>query len=349
MKRKVLLSTILALGLMGGTSVSADHTTSYTIQSGDTFWTLSQKFNVSYADILAVNPDANPYNLYIGLRVQIPVNHTDKTYDIYIIQSGDTFWTLSQKFDVPYSDILAANPTVNPYNLIIGQTVNIPKKEVQPPEGNTNTYVIQPGDTFWVISQKLNIPYTELLAANPNANPYNLYPGLVIQLPAKNTESVNAPASYADGYFPLKPGSYQPFTNTYGDGRTYNEDGTLTRKHEGIDMIAPIGTPVYSVYDGVVINKGWNTYGGWRLTVKTPDGKTAFYYAHMSKYAPNVEIGSNITKGQLIGYVGDTGYGPEGTSGQFVAHLHLGMYDITNGYTAVNPFYHLKYWETLNN
>ncbi|MFE8700827.1 LysM peptidoglycan-binding domain-containing protein [Cytobacillus sp. FJAT-54145] len=356
MKRRVLVSSILALSLMGGSLASADHTTSsYTIQSGDTFWKISQKFNVPFADLLAANPNRDPNNLYVGQEVQIPVKHTTTDYTPYKIQSGDTFWKISQKFGISYADLLAANPNANPNNLIIGQEIHIPvspelEQEIEipvSPKPSTNSYVIQSGDTFWSISQKLGVPYTEILAANPTANPTNLYPGLVIQIPVKST-SIEAPATYADGKFPLAKGTYQPFTDTYGDGRTFNTDGTQTRKHEGIDLIAPTGTPIYSIYDGVVINKGWNTYGGWRLTVKTPDGKTAFYYAHMSKYASNTDIGTKITKGQLIGYVGSTGYGPEGTSGQFVPHLHIGMYDIANGFTAFNPYNHLKYWESKN-
>jgi murein DD-endopeptidase MepM/ murein hydrolase activator NlpD len=284
--------------------------------------------------------------------VNIPVEeeNVDAQLQTYTIQEGDNFWTLSKKFNIPYEDVLAANPDKDPKNLYPGLKVKLPIAS------STYPYEIKAGDDFWKLSQRLNIPYNDILAANPDVNPRNLYPGQVVQIPNKSDEpqsdqSQDAPAEpnyLADGVFPLKKDSYTPFTNTYGDGRTYNADGTLSRKHEGIDIIAPKGTPVYSVYDGVVMNRGWNTLGGWRLTIKTPDGKTAFYYAHMSKYAPNIEMGSKITKGQLIGYVGDTGYGEEGTSGEFIAHLHVGMYDLTNNFSAVNPYQHLKFWESQN-
>ncbi len=65
----------------------------------------------------------------------------------------------------------------------------------------------------------------------------------------------------------------------------------------------------------------------------------------MSAYATGVEIGSSITKGQLIGFVGNTGYGEEGTEGTFDPHLHFGMYDMTNGFIVEDPYNYLKYWE----
>ncbi|MFC0212394.1 peptidoglycan DD-metalloendopeptidase family protein [Paenibacillus chartarius] len=298
MKKTSMFSLALTATLLMGNMVSAETYTSYTVQRGETLWMVSQKLNRSLAGLLAANPQVNPNNVYEGLKINIPAAET------------------------PKADVLT-NTTAS-------------------------AYTVQPGDHFWLISQKFNVNWSRLVAANPTVNPSNMFVGQKINIPAESTMSVTtvqAPAYLADGKFPLKPGTYNPFVNTYGDGRSYNSDGTQQRLHEGNDMMAAKGTPVYSAYDGTVINKGWSTLGGWRLTVKTPDGKTALYYAHMSAYAANIELGSFIKKGQLIGYVGNTGYGTEGTEGAFDPHLHFGMYDLTNGFKPVDPYNHLKYWE----
>jgi murein DD-endopeptidase MepM/ murein hydrolase activator NlpD len=156
----------------------------------------------------------------------------------------------------------------------------------------------------------------------------------------------DTPAVFADGLFPLVDQTYTPFDNNYGDARSFAL-GFTPRVYEGIDMIARAWVPVFSAYEGKVVRIGWDAWGGWRLAIRTPDNKAAFYYAHMSGYANGVADGAFITKGQLIGFVGSTGYGPQVTSGKFDPHLHFGMYDTTSpAWVAVNPFPYLRWWES---
>ena len=51
-----------------------------------------------------------------------------------------------------------------------------------------------------------------------------------------------------------------------------------------------------------------------------------FYYAHLESYEKNFQIGETVEAGQILGFMGNTGYGEEGTSGKFPVHLHLGIY-----------------------
>ena len=116
--------------------------------------------------------------------------------------------------------------------------------------------------------------------------------------------------------------------------------------HEGIDlMAADTGVPILSVCSGVIEKAGWNELGGYRIGIRGEDN-VYYYYAHMSRYEGTPKAGDKISKGQLIGYVGDTGYGPEGTTGQFEPHLHFAMY-LGKGedLRAFNPYPFLKAWE----
>ena len=120
------------------------------------------------------------------------------------------------------------------------------------------------------------------------------------------------------------------------------------RGHEGTDIMAEKNKrglyPVVSITDGVISNLGWLDKGGYRIGITTGDG-TYYYYAHLDSYA-NIKEGSPVKAGELLGYMGDSGYGKEGTTGKFDVHLHMGIYFYKDGEEiSVNPYYLLKYLE----
>lgn len=78
------------------------------------------------------------------------------------------------------------------------------------------------------------------------------------------------------------------------------------RPHTGVDYAAPKGTPVHAVADGVVTFKGWGGGGGNTLKIKHP-GNLQTGYLHLSGYAKGIAVGTHVSQGQLIGYVGSTG------------------------------------------
>ncbi len=134
---------------------------------------------------------------------------------------------------------------------------------------------------------------------------------------------------------------YYKVYDDFGAERNYKEQ----TKHKGNDTIADEMTPLVSMTDGVLERVGWNEHGGWRIGVRATSG-AYFYYAHMEEYGweieeGDLEQGDKIKAGQLLGYVGDTGYGPVGTEGQFVNHLHLQIgvkIDDYEGDFWVNPY-----------
>ncbi|MEY3632174.1 MAG: hypothetical protein RI937_372 [Pseudomonadota bacterium] len=79
------------------------------------------------------------------------------------------------------------------------------------------------------------------------------------------------------------------------------------RAHRGVDYAAPYGTPVRSVADGVVVSKGWSTGYGNTVEIKHNE-RYSTLYAHLSDYAPKLVRGKNINMGEVIGFVGTTGW-----------------------------------------
>ncbi len=118
-----------------------------------------------------------------------------------------------------------------------------------------------------------------------------------------------------------------PFTHydDFGAQRTYG----YNRRHLGHDYMAQTGTPVIAVESGIVEAVGWNEYGGWRLGIRSLDGSRYYYYAHLRQnrpYAQGMEEGKVVKAGDVIGYVGHTGYSTtENVNNIREPHLHLGL------------------------
>ena len=139
------------------------------------------------------------------------------------------------------------------------------------------------------------------------------------------------------------------YVNSWNYERTYKGN----RTHEGTDVMGDINKdgiyPVVSVSDGYVSNIGWLELGGWRIGITSPSG-IYYYYAHLDSYAKEYKEGDVIRAGDIIGYMGSTGYSKvEGTKNKFPVHLHFGIYitpdpDIAADYEeiALNPYNILK-------
>lgn len=111
----------------------------------------------------------------------------------------------------------------------------------------------------------------------------------------------------------------------FGNSRSYG----FKRTHLGNDLMGSIGTPVIAVESGVVENSGWNQYGGWRIGIRSFNSKRYYYYAHLRKnhpYAEGLEQGSVVKAGDVIGYLGMTGYSTkENVNNINIPHLHFGI------------------------
>lgn len=258
----------------------------------------------------------------------------------YTVQPGDSLWKIAMNHNTTVSALKTANG-LSSNTIFPGQTFKVP--------GRT-AYTVKNNESMWDISKKFGVTLNALIAVNPQiANPNNIWNGLTVFIPTASAanSSLSKPASLADGLFPLAKNTYQRLlVNSYSVTRTWSpNENTAPRKHEGVDIVAAKGTPVYSAYDGEIINFGWNQYGGYRVTVRV-NSTTVFYYAHLSKYAPGLGKGSKVKKGQLLGYVGNTGYGPEGTEGKFEPHLHFGIYKTDrSSWYSIDSFPYLKWWE----
>jgi len=150
---------------------------------------------------------------------------------------------------------------------------------------------------------------------------------------SKETDSVdnsNTKIQYEDIYG-IK--AFHPIAKNYGYSH-YDDFGAsrsygYNRLHFGNDLMGSIGTPIIAVESGIVEATGWNQYGGWRIGIRSFDKKRYYYYAHLRKnhpYSENMEVGKVVQAGDVIGYLGMTGYSTkENVNNINVPHLHFGI------------------------
>ncbi|MFC4776099.1 M23 family metallopeptidase [Paenibacillus sp. GCM10023252] len=144
-----------------------------------------------------------------------------------------------------------------------------------------------------------------------------------------------------DHAFPVPVGTHYSYRSTWGSGRSWGG----YRIHEGTDIFADYGLPVRSTCYGIIEVKGWNPYGGWRIGIRDLTN-VYHYYAHLSGYDKTIGVGDLVKPGQVIGWVGSSGYGKPGTSGKFPPHLHYGVYrDRGLIEWSFDPYPMLRRWE----
>jgi murein DD-endopeptidase MepM/ murein hydrolase activator NlpD len=119
--------------------------------------------------------------------------------------------------------------------------------------------------------------------------------------------------------------------NTWDDARSGG------RRHKGVDIFAAKGTPVLAAAAGVIVQRDSGGAGGLALYERAVDGRTVYYYAHLSGTRAGLKVGDLVRAGDVIGSVGSTG----NVSGS--PHLHFGAFTVADpnrlsGRRDLNPY-----------
>nr|WP_216076234.1 M23 family metallopeptidase [Acinetobacter indicus] len=129
---------------------------------------------------------------------------------------------------------------------------------------------------------------------------------------------------------PVQGVKRQHLQDTWGASRSRG------RLHEGIDILAPRGSKVYSATEGLIADLRNNNLGGKVVWILGPGGSW-HYYAHLDRHKRGLKVGDYVKKGDLIGYVGNSG-----NARHTAPHLHYGLYLNGKGRGAVNPYPYLR-------
>ena len=153
--------------------------TTYTVVSGDTLYSIASRFNTTVSEIKQLNNLTNN-TLSIGQKLLIPTleepgdteipelppenNETPPETEIYIVEKGDSLWLIAKKYNTTVDELISLN-NLNSINLQIGDKLLVPKASTE-----QTIYTVQKGDTLWSIAKKNNVSVNSLKEANTLAN-----------------------------------------------------------------------------------------------------------------------------------------------------------------------------------
>jgi murein DD-endopeptidase MepM/ murein hydrolase activator NlpD len=161
-------------------------------------------------------------------------------------------------------------------------------------------------------------------------------PAAIVSTP---TDATNMVAEGDIGYLrtrsllvPVAGVTISQLRDSFLDGRSEG------RTHQALDIMAPLDTPVLATDDGKVMKLFQSDRGGIMIYQSDPSGSYVYYYGHLSRYADGMVDGKQVKRGEIIGYVGDTGNAGAGNY-----HLHFGISKMRapgkwSGGAPINPY-----------
>ena len=203
---------------------------SYTVQAGDSYWRIANKYGISIQELQRLNGTSD-YTLHPGQSIKVPGSGTNASASSnsssaststtsaapaaggsYTVQAGDSYWRIANKYGISISELQRLNGTSD-YNLYPGQSLKVPgsgsSSSASASSNGTSTststtsaapsaggsYTVQAGDSYWRIANKYGISISELQRLNGTSN-YFLYPGQSIKVPGSGSANATpAPAA----------------------------------------------------------------------------------------------------------------------------------------------------------
>lgn len=220
----------------------------HTVQSGDTFWIISQKYGVDIQLLMKANNATQATVLNVGDKLVIPTASENKTYTV---QTGDTYWVISQKLGVDIKKLMELNGHTEKTVLYVGQQIKVPSGDTAPissaqptvttgaaPYITYTSYTVQRGDDFWKISIKFGIPMYELMNTNNMTEKTVLNIGDQLKIPVHHVPVKPTPGSqygeyldwWTEAQYVLPIGAQYKMIDFY-TGKTWNMKRTMGANH----------------------------------------------------------------------------------------------------------------------
>jgi murein DD-endopeptidase MepM/ murein hydrolase activator NlpD len=338
----------------------------YTVKIGDTLSSIASRYGISRSELMQVNNLSDPNLIFVAQELTIPLaiinsNSPQTQANSYLISERTAVNQLVSNQSLIATTPKQPNSQLNPFTKQVesetddrdlyidklrADIIKLREQYKNQNESNNSGFNISanPPRSVSTSSNLKNIAVesSQVDATNTRRASENL-------VSFSNNSSTTNRESFLQRSIPnsitpqlpplLNSDEYLPNSSEIFTGYIWPAQGSLTsgfgwrwgRLHKGIDIGAPIGTPVIAAAPGEVISAGWNSGGyGNLVEVKHSNGSITVY-AHNSKLL--VSNGQKVTQGQQIAEIGSTGYstGP---------HLHFEIRP--NGETAVNPIAYLS-------
>ena len=153
----------------------------YVVKSGDSLWSIANKYNTTVDELKRIN-NLSSNNLQIGQILTLP--SSGSTGNTYTVKSGDSLWSIANKYNTTVAELKRLNNLTSD-NLSIGQVLVLPNGSSGSGSTGGNTYTVKSGDSLWSIANKYNTTVAELKRVNNLASD-NLSIGQVLILPSES-------------------------------------------------------------------------------------------------------------------------------------------------------------------
>ena len=269
--------------------------------------------DIKIVDDTALVPDEGPSGTPADYE-----KSKNSTISVYVVRPGDTLSGIAQLFDVSPNTILWANDLPRGAKLKVGQTLTIlPVTGVK--------YTVKKGDTLASVAKRFGGDPVEIASYN-GIEDGSLVAGTEVIIPDGEVAVATPSAPKKTGVVPTVSKGTSAQIGYYAVPLSHYIKTQGVHGYNGVDLAAPVGTPLLASADGDVIiakQSGWNGgYGGY-IVIQHGNGSQTLY-SHASRVT--VSVGQHVSRGDVIGAVGATGKatGP---------HVH---FEIRNGIR--NPF-----------
>jgi len=312
-----------------------------------TFETLSAATSLDAAEAETVPPTANTlfsltsgepstspgdFLLFFNPLLDYLKKQGNVPYELYIVQPGDTLYSIASLYGLDVNTLYWNNPGVNA-KPEVNTAILIP-----PADGFY--YVVSPGEKLDALAKKYAVNSGTLFNWNGFLTSNTVATETIVFLPGAKRVATEMASEQPEGFQSFKnaytcpigltnvgTGTFMwPLENVFESGYPYDE------QHKGLDLGLYTGQPVYASDGGVVVFAGESNVGYGNLVIIDHYNGYLTYYAHLSEF--KVTCGQPVAQGDIIGLGGSTG----NSSGP---HLH---FEIRKGlYSSINPYTLVKF------
>ena len=274
---------------------------------------------VGFAENVEIREDDIYYNdVDAAEDIYKKLTNTQEAEQVYTAQSGDSFWGIADRYGMSVSELQDMNPALG-NSLKVGAQVTVCRPDRVLDILTAETAVYDQEVPYQIIEEKRDNLYTtqtQLIRAGRSgvskitARIYRCN-GIEQSRDILNEEAISQPVDRIIAVGTKEPALF--VDNSRGDGRyVWPTQGRLSspfgwrwgRMHEGIDIANLRGTPIYAADGGTIIYAARKSGYGNFIIIYHGDGRETCY-GHLNDYA--VGVGDTVDKGQLIGYMGNTG------------------------------------------
>jgi len=163
----------------------------YVVRSGDTLYSIARRYGTTVQAVAQINNISNPSRIYVGQQLLIPrgANVTPvppappPSSTTYVVQRGDTLWSIARRYGTTVQAIAILNSIPNPSLIYAGQRLLIPGGSGTPLPPAVKVHIVQPGETLYSIARRYGTTYWAIAMANNLPNPNVIYAGQRLVIP----------------------------------------------------------------------------------------------------------------------------------------------------------------------